>query len=603
MGERAWISALGAVIFFVALTLAVFRELLPRLDGAAPRGADVLLYLWNTWWIHQALLVEHASPLWTSWIGWPSGVSLILHTLGLAAVAPWVWLMEWCGGSDGVLLAHNAVVLASFILTAIGTYALAAMVSRSRPAALIAAIPFAFSAHRLWMIGRTDLLSTQYFVFFVLLLLRTLRGGRLNAVGTGVLAAAVAYNIFTHAFFAVLLGVGLLATDPRSTARAWRRLGVVALVAGALAAPLLWAGARSLLADEAGWALTRAKVPIEIVTPEGTDPRHFLLPPRLGGPVYELATAWLPGDFQELEKRRRSNQQLGFGPGYVPASLGYSLIALIVMGVFSRRVRSTGGRWLGLGLVFAVLALGPYLLIDGQAHESVPLPYLLLRAIPGFGISKAPHRFLMPALLCFSVFAACTVARWLGQGGTPSRGHDARRPFVAAALLAVVAFEYCWITPPLQLLPRSGVSQLLARDPDDYAVAYYPTSPGILNRERQMWDQVVHRKRLLSSYVARPLGGAYDPLRLPALRPAGPDESLEGKLRNLEALLHSRKHRIEFLVVLERQRRGGHIPLPALLEALSERYPVFARERGAASGLLDGFYTRTWFHVGAAPGG
>jgi hypothetical protein len=595
---RAWISALGALVFFVALTLAVFRELLPRLDGAAPRGADVLLYLWNTWWVHQALFVEHISPFWTSWIAWPSGVNLILHTLGLAAVAPWIWLMEWRGGSDGVLLAHNAVVLASFILTAIGTYALAATVSRSRPAALIAAIPFAFSAHRLWMIGRTDLLSTQYFVFFVLLLLRTLRGGRLNAIGAGVLAAAVAYNIFTHAFFAALLGVGLLATDPTNTARAWRRLGLVALVAGALAAPLLWTVARSLLVDETGWALTRAKVPIEIVAPEGTDPRHFLLPPHMGGPVYELATAWLPGDFPELEERRRINKQLGFGPGYVPASLGYSLITLIVMGIFSRQARHTGGRWLGLGLLFAVLALGPYLLIEGQADESVPLPYLVLRAIPGFGISKAPHRFLMPALLCFSVFAACTLARWLDPAGTPSSGHNTRRLFVAAALLAVVALEYCWIKPPLQLLPRSVVSRRLARNPDDYAVAYYPTARGILNRQRQMWDQVVHRKRLLSSYVARPLGGAYDPLRLPALRPAGQDESLEGKLRNLEALLRSPKHRIEFLVVLERQRRGGHIPLPALREALSERYPVFARERGAASGLLDGFYTRTWFHIG-----
>ena len=169
-GGRTWISALGAVVFFVALTLTVFRELLPHLDAAAPRGADVLLYLWNTWWIHQALLVEHTSPFWTSWVGWPSGVNLILHTLGLAAVAPWLWLMEWRPGSDGVLLAHNAVVLSSFALTAIGTYALAATVSRSRPAALIAAIPFAFSAHRIWMLGRTDLLSTQYFVFFVLLL-------------------------------------------------------------------------------------------------------------------------------------------------------------------------------------------------------------------------------------------------------------------------------------------------------------------------------------------------------------------------------------------------------------------------------------------------
>jgi hypothetical protein len=283
-------------------------------------------------------------------------------------------------------------------------------------------------------------------------------------------------------------------------------------------------------------------------------------------------------------------------------SLGYSLLALIVMGVFSPWVLRTGGRWLGLGLVFAVLALGPYLVIEGQADQSVPLPYLLLRAIPGFGISKAPHRFLMPALLCFSVFAACSLARWLGPAETPSRGHNARRPLLAAVLLAVVVLEYCWITPPIQLLPRSVVSQRLARDPDDYAVAYYPTLPGILSRERQMWDQVVHRKRLLSSCRARPLGDAYDPLRLLALRPAGPDDSLEEKLRNLEALLQSPKYRIEFLVVLERQRQEGHVALPALLEALSERYPVFARERGAASGLLDGFYTRTWFRIGEARG-
>jgi hypothetical protein len=601
-GERTWISALGAVVFFVALTLAVFRELLPRLYGAAPYGPDVLIYLWNPWWVHQALLVEHISPFWTSWTGWPSGVNLILHTIALSAVAPWVWLMEWHSGPDGVVLAHNAVVLSSFVLTAIGTYALAATVSGSRPAALIAAIPFAFSAHRLWIIGRTDLLSTQYLVFFVLLLLRTLRGGRLNAVGAGVLAAAVAYNTFTHAFFAALLGLGLLVAHPTSTARAWRRLGVVALVAGALAAPLLWTAARSLQEDEAGWHLTRERVPIEIVASEGADPRHFLLPSQMGGRLYELATGWLPGDFPELEKQRRISQRLGFGPGYVRTSLGYSLIALIVIGVFSPWVRRTGGRWLGLGLVFTVLALGPYLVIEAKADESVPLPYLLLRTIPGFGISKAPHRFLMPALLCFSVFAACTLARWLGPAGTPSRGRNLRRPLVAAALLAVVVLEYCRITPPLQPLPRSVVSQRLARDPDDYAVAYFPTLRGILNRERQMWDQVVHRKRLLTSCRARRVGLDHDPLRLPALRPMGENDSLEGKLRNLEALLQSPKHRIEFLVVLERQHRGGQIGLPALLEALEERYPVFARERGAASGLLEGFYTRTWFRIGGAQG-
>jgi hypothetical protein len=218
-----WIRSplIGASLFFLALTLLVFRRLLPRLGEAAPAGADMLVYLWDGWWVHRALLVERVSPYWTDWINWPSGVILLLHSLALSVVAPWVWLAQWCPGPTGAVRAHNAAVLSSFVLTGVGVYALAARESGSRLAALVAAIPFCFSAQRFFLIGRLDLLGTQWVVFFVVAFLGALRGSVRAAVAGGVVAGILAYNNLTHLFFAGLLAVGLLVTDLRGARRSW----------------------------------------------------------------------------------------------------------------------------------------------------------------------------------------------------------------------------------------------------------------------------------------------------------------------------------------------------------------------------------------------
>jgi hypothetical protein len=584
--KRAGPELAAALLGFLALTLVVFRDLLPRFGEAAPHGADLLGYLWDGWWVHRALLVDRVSPYWTDWINWPRGVDLLLHSLALSVVAPWVWLVEWYGAPHGVVLAHNAAVLASFVLTGVGLYALAASQSGSRVAALVAAIAFSFSAHRFFLLGRIDLLSTQWVVFFVVALLQTLRGSLAAAVAGGASGALIAYNNLTHLLFGALLAAGLLVADPRGTRRSARQIGVLLAVQAALCAPLIWVWIRALGIEGTEWS----PLGLELAASGGADPRHLILPQR-DGAALDLLTSWLPGDFPEIERLRRNRSSLGFETVYVGSSLGYSLLALVAAGALSPLGR--GARcWLVLGLVFVALALGPHPVVGTRIYDGVPLPYLLLRAIPGFAISRFPDRFMMPGLLCLSVFAACALARGLDARCLAGR----TRAIVAGLAIGAVLIEYCWHTPSLQALQPSQVSLRLGGDDGDYAIAYFPTSRSLRARESQMWDQVAHHKRILTMAVARAPLGVTDPLST-ALHAPGQPSGAEDWIAGLEELLDSEAHRVKFLAVFEGP--PGRDPVPTRVRrALRDRYPRWVHEREAGSGLLAGFYRRTWYYVG-----
>jgi hypothetical protein len=582
---RAGRELVAALLFFLALTLAVFRDLLPRLGEAAPHGSDLLGYLWDGWWVHRALWVERVSPYWTDWINWPRGVNLLLHSLALSVVAPWTWLVEWYGAPHGVVLAHNAAVLASFVLTGVGLYALAVAESGSRVAALVAAVAFSFSAHRFFLLGRIDLLSAQWVVFFVVALQRALRGSLPAALAGGAVAAIVAYNNLTHLCFAALLAAGLLVADPGATRRSARRIGALLAVQVALCAPLIWLWIRALGVEGTGWS----PLDLELAVSGSVDPRHWILPQR-DGAALQAVTSWLPGDFPEIERLRRHRRSLGFETVYVASSLGYCLLASVAAGALSGLGRGAR-RWLVLGLGFAVLALGPHPVLGGWVLDRVPLPYLLLRAIPGFAISRFPDRFMMPALLCLSVFAACALARGLAARRLAPR----TRAIAAGAAIGLALIEYCWHTPPLQALEPSQVSLGLARDDGDYAIAYFPTSRSLWARESHMWDQVAHRKRILTMAVARAPLGASDPLSTP-LYGDGRAADAEGAIAGLEELFGSAAHRVKLLAVFEGP--GGDSVLERVRSALRDRYPRVAEERQAGSALLKGFYRRTWYYVG-----
>jgi hypothetical protein len=119
----------------------VLTNLTQTIPGAGP--GDNLTFVWNIWWMRQA--VQHAAytffrcPL----IFYPAGVDLTLHTntalpaLLAALVAP----------AASLLATQNVLIASNIVLNGVAAYALAFYVSRHVTGALIGAIVFGWSPY------------------------------------------------------------------------------------------------------------------------------------------------------------------------------------------------------------------------------------------------------------------------------------------------------------------------------------------------------------------------------------------------------------------------------------------------------------------------
>lgn len=79
-GTAAWFwTGLAVVVAWAAWTL---HPVGTGHDLVVSERAS-MFYMWNIWWVYQALVVERSSPYFTTYNGYPSGVSLHYHNLVL----------------------------------------------------------------------------------------------------------------------------------------------------------------------------------------------------------------------------------------------------------------------------------------------------------------------------------------------------------------------------------------------------------------------------------------------------------------------------------------------------------------------------------------
>jgi len=534
------------------------------LTETVPAGGDRFLYFWNLWWVHRALFVEHTSPYFTSWIFYPEGVSLLYHTLGVSAFLPFLPVVA-LGGVPGVILSHNLVILSSFVLCGLATYLLALDETGSRLGALLAGVVFAFCAHRLAKLGWTSLLSAQYLVFYVFFLLRAIRGGRLNAVAAAFFLALVWYNSFTHVAFALLLTLGIVIWQGPLRRRVLATTIAIAAGTAVLIAPLLWDFYETRFVEELEWTEPTEQQ----IDRGGTDPRFFFVPRDTRSAFNPLISKVFPDTFQAVQA---SVEGWGASP-FVPASLGYSLLVLVAIAVFGGRERRRWA-WLAFGVGALALSLGPHLRLGDRLYEGLPLPYALLRDLPGIAMSKAHYRFVPLGVLCLGVFAAFGVAAVT----RPREGESGRsrrlRSGLAALLVAAVFGEYGSAAPPIVPVQAPRFARTLSEDPGDYAVLHYPRIRGIAWLEEDMWGQVSHEKRLLTGYVARiPRNPAVskDPAySFVATRLQRID--VPSQLEQMDRLFREPRYRVKYLVVSGPRLAKITQDAGPLIDALRERY-------------------------------
>ena len=483
---------------YLALAAAMTYPLVRDFDGAlVGNNFDAWQNLWNFWWARLAL-ERGQNPFQTPLLYAPDGAPLYLHTLnlfnGLLGLP-----FQYAGN---LVAAYNAVVLASFALSAYFAYLLVAQVSGSRRAGFVGGIVYGFSAYQLDHLyyGQTNLLASEWLPAYCLCLLRaTDTTGRRRTLF--VLAAACALFLlmlcdWQYVIFAILF------TALRV---------VAALIGGRDARAILAAGAIGVL-----WMLLASPILIPTFETLQGGITAYVTESYLVEHSADLLSLLVPG-----ARQRWWQILIGRVDGLAPLSayargeyLGFVPLALAVVGVIAgwRRARF----WLVTALVGAVLALGPILRLAGRrqfgaAGQVVPLPYRLLQGLPGLAIARVPTRYTLLAALALAVLTGLGLAA-VGRRVGPRLGVGGRL-LLAGLLSALLLGEQVVVPYPSVAVQEPAFARYLAAQPGPGTVLVLPFS---FEDPYALYWQTIHGHPLIAGYLSRPVN---DPLlMLPPFR-------------------------------------------------------------------------------------
>ena len=180
--------------------------------------------------------------------------------------------------------------------------------------------------------------------------------------------------------------------------------------------------------------------------------------------------------------------------GFVPLVLG--LLALL-RGWHYVAVRF----WALITGVFVVMALGPFLHLNGQilsvAGWQIPLPYLALYyTVPFINLTRSLSRYDLMVMLGLGVLAAVGLLL-LNDRLKHRLKNNALLPLIAALL---ICFEFLPAPYPVSTIDTPQFYHDIGADPADYTIAELPMN---WDRPTPMLHQTVHGKRLLTAYTSR----------------------------------------------------------------------------------------------------
>ncbi|HEV7731286.1 MAG TPA: hypothetical protein VGR62_03945 [Candidatus Binatia bacterium] len=445
---------------------------------------DPFQFMWNLWWVRASLVDGLGRPFFTRYLFYPDGISLLFHTysfsLGLLSL-PLQLLLP-----DGVVSAHNVLVVTAPALCLVATALLARAVTGDAAAALVGATVAVLNPIAVWFLP-IIYLSCLWLVALLLWVwweLHARRRGVLVMVALGVVAALV----FASQEYA-MIALGLLLLDTVVRAAAARRLAMPPLWAGGVIA--FWIGCAIGMGGLASVALAEpAQTPpvIQLLLASGYL-AGFVTPPWLSAPP---------------------------APFWTVLYLGTAPLVVLPIAVW------LGGRraafWLlGIGVTLA-MALGPFVHLHHPLPElrmppggfkptGPPGPYALAMALfPLLRFFRAPYRWVAIAQILLAVVTAFGIA-----GLRQRAGSAATRTVVTVGALALIlalgALDVRGLRAPVVPAAVPAAYDVIRRDPEPSAILELPSGPELdafgFWSSYYMFYQTVHRKFLLEGTVSR----------------------------------------------------------------------------------------------------
>lgn len=516
--------ALAAYTFLTAwLTWPVAAQLATAIPGEATWAFDESTFIWNMWWFKHSILNLGQTPLATTYTFFPVGINLTTYTFNLFNAA--FGLPLQLGLSLPV--ANNLTLFFAYVSSAYGTfllvlYLLSRVTGHRSPlsnlptlylAAFAAGAVYAFSASRMMYValGHYNFVTIQWFPFYTLFLLKTLRQGTAkNALLAALFAAFCLYAELTYSVFLLFLTLTVFLIGPRpavgdqqfKAGSRWIGLLVIGIATLVLTAPFVLAVLPDFL-DPAysrpGWG-EGLKLSADLVGLVTLTPLHPL-----------AGVDWITELRAVIEGTSRfSDANTLF--------LGYGILAIAAIGILVWW-RATAV-WLWSVIIFTILSLGPLLTINGQNRfdldgidATFPLPFALLHYIPLLNANRVPNRFGIPLTLALAVLVGYG-ALWLLQksqqySGTRSAVRKLTAGLVTVLILTVLLFDQYSVPIPLTDARVPDVYDQIGAEPDDFTLMQLPlgwrNSYGTLGAERTQlqYYQSAHRRPMLGGNTSR----------------------------------------------------------------------------------------------------
>jgi hypothetical protein len=461
----------GAAAAYLALAIAMTWPLVRRFDRAfLGAGGDVFQFLWNNWWLHHAITHHLAKPYLTTFIFAPFRLDLRLHTVGFLyglCAAPF---FEWLGQ----LRVLNLQILATLTLNGYVTYRLVRHLTRDAGIAFLCGLSAA----------------------------------SLHAINLHIPAGRASCGAFWTAIVAISCFVKL--TERPSAARS-------ALLAVSLVVMLLADQVVALFGSL--WLVLLAAM--FFLSPGGAIRLRRLAPALVVPAAAALLAAYVlylrpwrldvgydvPGAIEAYNYSDRPSAFLHFNQAWAIYGI---LLPVAVPLVLARlgKVRSAIP-WAVGAVFFFLLSFGPVL------HGTpIPLPFALVRHLPGLEYFRTPYRFAMPA-----AFGALVALGLVLHAMTARLDRRARAAVVGALVLVTLADEArVRHARPFEIreMPAEPAYALIGRDPNPSVLLEIPvavrngTDRTGENGEILTFYQPIHGKRLLNGAVARSPTAAID---------------------------------------------------------------------------------------------
>jgi hypothetical protein len=556
-GTASLLSFAGYAVAAVMFTWPLATRMSTHVLG--PISGDTGVYMWNLWSFgHELSQGRH--PFFTTTIfSLSPAVDLALHNYTALAGAVALPLLRWLN----VTAAYNLCILATLALNGFLGYLLVRRLTGRQSVAWLAGLLFGFSPFVMARTaGHLSLASVAPLAAFWLSLDSLRQTGRSRwALGAGSSLAWALYSDPYYLVYCVMLAAVMVAPlsisverRPASASRAVRSvLGLSAVLAAGVAAAIWATGggtirlgslvvtARGLYnpvfaatVAAAGWWALRYRWSVESarhrlgsLSPGNVSVAAMsallLLGPWLsalwfrvadGGqfnrpvvwrsavPGADLAALLMPNPRHPLLRPLLRPWLEARPGGLIENVVSISLVALaVILAAHWRRAAKLPALWVGIAVGFAVLALGPFLVVGG-VNTHVPLPWFVLGHVPLLGAASTPTRFAAVMMLGVSALFGVALAGLAQRAG-------ARGRVLVAVVGALLAVELLPVPRTLHAADVPDVYAVIAADPRPVSVLHLPfgfrdgtKTLGYYDTARQYY-QTRHGKRLIGGYVSR----------------------------------------------------------------------------------------------------